>query len=969
MATLSFCYAPPISSQYKQYTSDTNLSDLKETCVQVMKTNACQIVFTTTDTNNPMHSIFDTPTDYNLTLSGSVSALLQARSDLLSNSPLKIQLAFSITLEDFLRLSKHKADIETKFNTTIQFINPPRQNSLTSESMNQLHLIGKPLEVEQCRVYILVLLDEMKSLKTEALQLPLNLQYLICGRKRMSLLPILTETATTLYFPCPFERNEPAIYITGESNHVSRVKDMLNKLAVQKAKSMYHKDSVLYSRKIDWLLLHRQDELRKIMHDNGAYIQFPQVGSGDNRIIVCAENRVNAERTLRALNFQASSIYEACFYFNQPDEGGGGDHAFDSNNSNMTYLVTQLSKVSGSEVVFKHDPGSIEVLGTERAIRNVYQTLQDTPLIQTHHKYTVFRVESSNDQRDFISGKKNGKINKIMKTSGAKIKFIPFINDYNFVIEVESTSFTKALDGLTLMQEELPAEISFYVPESYHKRIIGVGGKNIQRIMKKYGVYVKFSNTEEFASLGGYYSNQDNVVARTPMKNQINLDNLRHAVLDLVNPKDRSYITQVVQIPFYLHKQLIHKYQDNMLGEDLLKKTNTQIFWPDAELASDTVELLGPQANLPLAIQILKSVTPVEYDIHVPISQHLSSAVQTEAYQKNIVSVISHELNIKLTFMMEHMENDPVFRLSTMQNKVNTDLPKAMLLLVDFLKRNQVPLYEDTEDSIKKLLLSESASEMEEMMMMETVPAKAPQSSIGSSLYANPETMYEEASSSTSPPMYPFFQRPPPSNETSGNYPIENWNVLRQGPSPSSSAKSDSSRDDNLRAIFNAPIEITEKDRIMMPNYRYPLMPPAASNTASDIWSAPSLGGGNKRQSNEFAPTSFRHSPFPTTNGPNLPRMFESNPGFYPMMGIPPASEFNPYGEPQRPTQSVSDSVIDSHFSHSFHPSSSADTFHYHHDAKKERPMCSENKDDLHLGTSSSSDQEKGSRPPPGIDI
>jgi hypothetical protein len=45
--------------------------------------------------------------------------------------------------------------------------------------------------------------------------------------------------------------------------------------------------------------------------------------------------------------------------------------------------------------------------------------------------------------------------------------------------------------------------------------------------------------------------------------------------------------------------------------------------------------------------------------------------------------------------------------------------------------------------------------------------------------------------------------------------------------------------------------------------------------------------------------------------------MFDSNPGFYPMM-LP--SDFNPYGE-QRPTQSVSDSVID----FSFHPS---DTFH-----------------------------------------
>lgn len=32
---------------------------------------------------------------------------------------------------------------------------------------------------------------------------------------------------------------------------------------------MYHKDAVLHSRKLDWMLLHRRDELRKIMRDNG----------------------------------------------------------------------------------------------------------------------------------------------------------------------------------------------------------------------------------------------------------------------------------------------------------------------------------------------------------------------------------------------------------------------------------------------------------------------------------------------------------------------------------------------------------------------------------------------------------------------------------------------------------------------------------------------------------------------------
>ena len=155
--------------------------------------------------------------------------------------------------------------------------------------------------------------------------------------------------------------------------------------------------------------------------------------------------------------------------------------------------------------------------------------------VQTFHHEIRFQIELANEHREFISGKKNGKINKIMQTTNVKIKFETF-NDTNFLIDIASNDLG-ALQGLALLQEELPAEISFHVPEAYHKRIIGVGGKSIQRIMKKFGVYVKFSNAEEFAALGGYLDIEDNVVARTPAKNAINLDNLKAAVMDLVNPK------------------------------------------------------------------------------------------------------------------------------------------------------------------------------------------------------------------------------------------------------------------------------------------------------------------------------------------------------------------------------------------------------------------------------------------------
>jgi hypothetical protein len=211
-------------------------------------------------------------------------------------------------------------------------------------------------------------------------------------------------------------------------------------------------------------------------------------------------------------------------------------------------------------------------------------------VFQPFHHEVRFQLELSNEHRDFISGKKNGKINKITQSFSSqssfphsstnppqppKIKF-ETLNDSNFLIDLSSPSAQVSLSALSLLMEELPAEISFHVPELYHKRIIGVGGRSIQRIMKRYGVYVKFLSGEEVRSggvgvgagnggglgLGGMsfgmsnggvkaatvvgdryterdWEMEDNVVARTPAKNAANLEHLKVSVMELVTPKVR----------------------------------------------------------------------------------------------------------------------------------------------------------------------------------------------------------------------------------------------------------------------------------------------------------------------------------------------------------------------------------------------------------------------------------------------
>lgn len=584
------------------------------------------------------------------------------------------------------------------------------------------------------------------------------------------------------------------------------------------------------------------------------------IGSGDDRVTVYAENRVNAERTLRALNFQACQIYEACFYFNNHDSSAiydtTGAAAFFDSTSNLSNLVSELSQVSASEVIYKTDPGCIEVLGSERAIRNVYQRLQEMQFLQPFHQYTIFRVESSNEQRDFISGKKNGKINKIMKTSGAKIKFVPYINDYNFIIEVESTSFTKALDGLTLLQEELPAEISFYVPESYHKRIIGVGGKNIQRIMKKYGVYVKFSNTEEFASLGGYYNNEDNVVARTPMKNQINLDNLRHAVMELIHPKDRDYMIETLLIPFRLHTDLIHAYQNTFMTEELTKKTNTQVLWPDAELASNTVELLGPEAHIPVALKMIETIIPEEYQLHFP---------STIPSHESLVQVIQDKLDMVVTYHPPLSEDtkDAYLSISLTRDKIMTSLKEALTIILDYFTEHQIALY---DDKMTAETLFEEVEKGRTELKQSTLATSSSTNSNSSLLQANllkPMTINSSHSGTTVKRRSDPYRKSPPQAYQFFNFSNE-FHLDWQAKKPSSS-------DNHLRAIFDAPIDLTDQERTILHAYQRPTSATAANNFGGyDIWSTPTtqIANGNRRAAGGFPTTTT--SP-PKTYGHNTP--------------------------------------------------------------------------------------------------
>ncbi|KAJ3270416.1 hypothetical protein HDU76_011168, partial [Blyttiomyces sp. JEL0837] len=279
-----------------------------------------------------------------------------------------------------------------------------------------------------------------------------------------------------------------------------------------------------------------------------------------------------------------------------------------------------------------------------------------------------------------------------MKMSGCRMVFNDTINEYNMVIEVSNPSSARALEGLGLVEDELPAEISFHVPEMYHKRIIGVGGKNIQRIMKKFGVYVKFSNAEEFASLGGYFENMDNVIARTPAKNAASLGQLKEAILELLNPNEQEVVHSMI-IPRHLHRHMMRYAKE--LSQDIDNGIPTSVDFPARELGTDDVLLRGPEQKIISLRQQLQVLFPEMHEITVPASQTAAFVIRSPEFFDKVLIRLEKEFGIELNIFVPQVEDSPgqecALIFFTKRGDVNVDKYKRVIL--DFLIYKQVPLH------------------------------------------------------------------------------------------------------------------------------------------------------------------------------------------------------------------------------------------------------------------------------------
>lgn len=216
----------------------------------------------------------------------------------------------------------------------------------------------------------------------------------------------------------------------------------------------------------------------------------------------------------------------------------------------------------------------------------------------------------------------------------------------------------------------------------------GVAGTNIQRIMRTHSAFVKLATTEELATLGGFASNVDNVIVRTPAKNAPALICLRSALNELVNVKDRNFVLREVEVQRRWHR-LLQGIRGPLL-RDIEGQTGVRIIFPPREDGSDSVRLFGAECEVQRAVlMLLEHIPYIAYVSLLPVLAVLtpnseyrvpsSSALDRASFDTVVLAAdfaelgerIKCNLDISIGVVQSAGETESIVRFSTSRSNVD----------------------------------------------------------------------------------------------------------------------------------------------------------------------------------------------------------------------------------------------------------------------------------------------------------
>lgn len=310
--------------------------------------------------------------------------------------------------------------------------------------------------------------------------------------------------------------HQDSIYISGPQPNVAMARAILSEI-ISKT-DLYSHTIHLSCAKIDILRLDYRDQLRASMLKHGAFIELPSTGTRGTAITVVGSSVATVAGCISDIKDFAQSMYEAELVIDSIHTSGITPSNSVAQWAGQSSCIVSLEGYDFDTANGEECRVTVRVLGSRANVKHcVFDLIGENVSLSS----IAFRIELCSSHKDFVAGRKNGKLARVMKLSGAVVDFVPVapsssassstwslldslaLNTHQIstvYVRLVSTECARANHGLRLLEQELPVQTSFFVPEAFHKQIIGSGGARVQAVMRKHNVFVKFGVDVAFAN-------------------------------------------------------------------------------------------------------------------------------------------------------------------------------------------------------------------------------------------------------------------------------------------------------------------------------------------------------------------------------------------------------------------------------------------------------------------------------------
>lgn len=500
-----------------------------------------------------------------------------------------------------------------------------------------IQIIGFREQVIHARTLCLLLLDKLQGLKSTSLVLPLV--YLLAGVENININQIMRLTKTKIYLPSPYK--EQLVYISGKN--IELAKNELLKLKC----NVFESKVQISTQCIRWIQMTQLDYLHSLMKSFGIFLE---VSNSDLKLFAPTNELLwKAEREVSRLQFVFQCV-------TLPLRKKWMDH------------IETICLESGCEISISH---SISIYGILTSIRLALQKF----MVLDSKISCCFKFLCSKHHLSFIQGKQMGKIKKLERQCNS---YFEFIENQNVEVLCHSRNLKDGLFLHSLFCAELPVEMSMYLPEYSHHKMIGGRGLNIKNLSSLHNVYLRFSNSEEHKKSCGYFTFKHNVYALTLAKNAHILENVCNDVILYYHNACRQLCRQdnkfmprstcLLRIPSFLHLHLLP------FLDDLESKLLVEILIPNMELASCLILIYGTADSQKKAIDniylILDSFKPkLDSDYHFDVLGDLMSPPAQSPAMKFFCKKLfldpqpsTTKINHNFDFDLQHNDKDLIFQ-------------------------------------------------------------------------------------------------------------------------------------------------------------------------------------------------------------------------------------------------------------------------------------------------------------------